>query len=85
MSMRITQKVLDRGLEDLNRVSKKKYIINGAYGKVQLCISLNGQDTRDGITEITPLLTKRELYDVIYGIIRYIEAEQNNYYKDAKK
>jgi hypothetical protein len=81
---RITRSRLDKELEYLNMVSKKMYIIEEAYGKVRLAVCLNGKDTRNGISDITPLMTKSELFYTLKTIWRYIVTESNTEIKSKE-
>jgi hypothetical protein len=80
--MRITWKHIEDDIRYLNKLSKKQYVLEGAYGKVRLCVCVNGVDTRNGISDITPLLTKGELNIVLRSIINFIRAEASMAYKD---
>jgi len=69
MSYRIKIKELENALDRLNYYAKKKYTIEGAYGKVRLT-------TEDRSKNITILMTKRELYYTIQAIIEFILNEK---------
>lgn len=70
MSYRITRATLKNDLETLSKLSKRSYVIEGAYGKFNL---------RDVLTResITGYCAKRELHDNIWSIIKYIWREQS--------
>jgi len=67
--VRITKAMLENALERLNYYARKKYTIEGAYGMVRLT-------TEDRSINITILMTKRELYYTIQGIIEFILNER---------
>jgi len=79
--MRVKMEQILNAVERLNEMSKKKYTIYGAYGKVQLCVLVKGQDAKDGASNITPFLSKRELLEHIETIARYLFVEGNDFYK----
>jgi len=60
---------LENALDRLNYYAKKKYAIEGAYGKVRLT-------TEDRSINISILMTKRELYYTIQAIIEFILNER---------
>lgn len=74
--MRTTKKQLERYINYINNFSSKKYILEGAYGKVCISMCINGKDTRDGVVHITPFLTKGQLNVVIDSIFNYIMSEK---------
>jgi hypothetical protein len=75
-------KQLERYVKYINNFSKKNYILEGAYGKVRIYVCTNGKDTREGVSSITPFLSKGELNVVINSILNFIMAENNTYCKD---
>jgi hypothetical protein len=75
ISTRITMDNLLNRVDYLNSLSKRKYKIYDAYGKVQLAYIVD-EKTGCIINPISPLLSKSELYDVINTIINYIQAEK---------
>jgi len=80
--MRTTKKQLERYVKYLNNFANKKYILEGAYGKVRISVCTNGKDTREGVSSITPFLSKKELNVIINSILNFIMAEKNTYCKD---
>jgi len=71
--MRINRKDLEVVIQRLNKMSKQKYRLDGAYGGWQLVYEI--EDTT-AINQVTyGFKPARELYDIIYAIIRYIEIE----------
>lgn len=72
MTDRITQTQLDYALERLNSVSKRKYKLSYAYNRIALHVYEKGTS----INEITSHChTKREMYDIIHGILTYLSFE----------
>jgi len=71
---RITRKHLDNALERLNEVSKRRWMIYGAYGKVQLCYYVEKDSSM--LCDATGLHTKRELFEIIHAILKYCKAER---------
>ena len=72
--MRINRKDLIACIERLNSISKKKYVLNGAYGGWQLDQLID--EKTGAIDNVTyGFVPARELYDTIHAIIRYVEKE----------
>jgi hypothetical protein len=71
---RIGKEDLENALKTLNSVSKCKYRILGAYGRVQLVKEI--QDGSGAVTPITGFHTKPELYDIIWSIVKYVQYEE---------
>jgi len=69
--MRHTQKNNKKMVEFLNRFTKRTYVIRSAYGKHGLSVKYG-----EGISDITPLLSTKELYYVMLGITNLLEQEK---------
>ena len=71
--MRINRKDLEVAVQRLNEISKQKYRLDGAYGGWQLVYEIEGTTAINQVTY--GFKPARELYDIIYAIIKYIEIE----------
>jgi hypothetical protein len=70
--MRITKKDLKRVVEDLNRVTRNKYCLEGAYGGYKLSMQKG-----EGYVDITDGFVKPGvLYYTIWAIIRVLRYEE---------
>jgi hypothetical protein len=72
-------------LERLNAFSVNRYSFVSAYGRVQLVYFVNGRDTREGIVEVSPLLSSPEMEAVLGTLTRYLNAERDRLLKDMGK
>jgi hypothetical protein len=75
--MRINRKDLENALERLNHISKQKYRIDGAYSGWKLERLINGTTAVDDVTY--GFRPAREIYDIIWAIIKYVEQESKDY------
>ena len=73
--MRILRSDLEAALGRLNAISERVYRLDNAYGKNKLVVTY---EDSTGINDVTGLHTKRELYDIIYGIIDYVGREKES-------
>lgn len=69
---RVTREMLEGKIEYINGISKNKYKLYGAYGKVQLI-----REYGKGISWITALGSKSELFYQLDAITTYLYVEQN--------
>jgi len=69
---RITLSHIEKALERLNDISKNKYVLYGAYGRIGVNKLLKG----GGQSTLIYLTTKRECYAQIHAIIRWREFEK---------
>lgn len=67
--MRIGKKDLETILNQLNSLALKRYELESVYGQWRLT-------TKGGSLNITPLLSKRELFYVIKSLINFINEER---------
>jgi hypothetical protein len=72
MSRKELEEQIDYYLDILNKKSKGKYRVQGAYGGWQLV----AETKFGGIITLTPLLSSRELKDVLASIVKYLENEE---------
>lgn len=70
---RMTQKVLEAKVKNLNHITKKKYSLYRAYGKNQLVIR---DDRTGGIDTVSTLDSKRELAEKIDTLIKFKHLEE---------
>jgi len=65
---------LEGAVERLNAVSKRTYVLHGAYGRWGLDVVV---DPKTGArSHVIPLTSKRDCYDAIWSIIRYVGFER---------
>lgn len=65
--------------------AKKKYLLDSWDDEVMLCVSVNGKDASDGISNITGVMTNAELENTICAIINWLAAEEDDSFKIAEK
>lgn len=75
MTFRVTDSMLRDMIDSLNSISKCKYALGGAYGKVSL--EKNSMECT-GISTISSGNTKAELYYQLSAILDYIRHEKND-------
>ena len=75
--MRINRIDLENALRRLTQISKQKYRIDGAYGGWQLVYKIGNTTAINQVTY--GFKPARELYDIIWAIIKYIEVENKDY------
>jgi len=75
--MRVNRESLKRQVDMLNKLSKNKYQLEGAYGGWQVYRLINGVDTKDGVEPIlSGYRSAREIDDILYAILRYLALER---------
>jgi hypothetical protein len=71
--MRVSVEALKRAVEDLNKVTKNRYRLEGAYGGWKLVKEV---ENSSGLVDVTPgFISKSELLFVINAIIKVLEEE----------
>jgi hypothetical protein len=71
--MRGTIEVLRRAVDYLNKISRGRYRLEGAYGGWKLSMEIEGS----GMVDVTPgFVPKSQLLYTINAIIRYLELEE---------
>jgi len=71
---RIRLSDIEKALERLNEISKNKYVLYGAYGRIGVDKLLKG----GGRSTLIYLTTKRECFTQIHAIIRWREFEKED-------
>lgn len=72
---RIGKAQLDSAVEFLNKLSKRRYRLDGAYGGYKLIVTF---DDSSGVSDVTyGYVSKPDLYYQIWAIIRYHEKENS--------
>ncbi len=76
MELMVSKKQLrDNLMAILNRTTKHRYGLLSEYGKYRLCRLLNDKDTKDGISNMSPYCTHREIESVLSTLINVLLEE----------
>lgn len=66
-----TTKELNEYVDEINKISKRKYALNHAYGETRLV----RKNEKGGETNISNRVSNKELENILSALIQYLDSE----------